>query len=58
MKLKQLLEELNNIKETFGDNMCVVLYDQNECKHVFATKVTHSADDGYMRPESVWIEGK
>lgn len=57
MKLKELLTELNKIKEEHGDEMNVVLYDTEKIHHVYANKVTYSEDDGYMRPESVWIEG-
>ncbi len=58
MKLKELLEQLNKIKEEHGDEMSVILYDDVKIHHVYANKVTYSEDDGYMRPETVWIEGE
>lgn len=58
MKLKELLAELNKIKEEHGDEMSVILYDKEKIHHVYAKKVVYSEDDGYMRPETVWIEGE
>lgn len=58
MKLKELLAELNKIKEEHGDDMNVILYDKEKIHHVYAKQVKYSADDGYMRPETVWIEGE
>lgn len=58
MKLKELLEQLNKIKEEHGDEMSVILYDKEKIHHVYANKVKYSSDDGYMRPETVWIEGE
>lgn len=58
MTLKELIEILVEIKEIHGDDMPVVLYDKGRIHHVYANKVTYSDDDGYMRPESVWIEGE
>lgn len=58
MKLKELLAELNKIKEEHGDEMSVILYDKEKIHHVYANKVKYSEDDGYMRPETVWIEGE
>lgn len=57
MKLKELLEQLNKIKEEHGDEMSVILYDKEKIHHVYANKVKYSSDDGYMRPETIWIEG-
>lgn len=58
MKLKELLEQLNKIKEEHGDEMSVILYDYENMHHVYVKQVVYSEDDGYMRPESVWIEGE
>lgn len=57
MKLKELLEQLNKIKEEHGDEMSVILYDKEKIHWVCPNKVVYSSDDGYMRPETVWIEG-
>lgn len=58
MKLKELLEKLNEIKAVHGDEMSVILYDKEKIHHVYAKQVAYCEDDGYMRPESVWIEGE
>lgn len=58
MKLKELLDELNKIKEEHGDEMNVILYDMEKIHHVYAKEVKYSQDDGYMRPGTVWIKGK
>lgn len=57
MKLKKLLEELNKIKEEHGDNITVILYDEEMIHHVSAKEVMYSEDDGYMRPEVICIKG-
>lgn len=58
MKLKELLEQLNKIKEKHGDEMSVFLYDREKIHHVYGIRVNYYEDDGYMRPETVWIEGE
>ncbi len=58
MKLKELFEQLNKIKELHGDKMDVILYDKEKIHYVYAKQVKYSEDDGYMRPETVWIEGE
>lgn len=58
MKLKELLEKLNEIKAAHGDEMSVILYDKEKIHHVYAKQVAYCEDDDYMRPETVWIEGE
>lgn len=54
MKLKELLKELNDIKDEHGGEMDIILYDIEKTRQVQAKKITY---EGYMRPEAVWIKG-
>lgn len=56
MKLKELIAELQKIEAEHGGEMEIIVYDTENIHHQFASKVTYAADDGYMRPETVWIE--
>lgn len=59
MKLKDLLEKLNEIKAEYGDEMHVILDDKQKKHHVYANNVVYCQDvGGYVMNDTVWIEGE